>query len=202
MLQIGDLDDPLSYLPSPAARLGANLQASGRRGGHDLHYRTLQRIGVTLLGRLRGCDGRRARFAPDLADSVTWGDRRNGELMDRIRKLARARGMTPPEISAPEPLSTNAPETLDLRGFGAVMFASGYRPDYERWVNRPGVFDELGFPIQEDGASIAVPGLYFLGVHFLRTRKSSLLIGVGEDAGLVAEKIAQPARSDRLASAR
>jgi putative flavoprotein involved in K+ transport len=37
-----------------------------------------------------------------------------------------------------------------------------------------------------DGASTATPGLYFVGVHFLRTRKSALLAGVGEDATVVA----------------
>ena len=36
----------------------------------------------------------------------------------------------------------------------------------------------------------AVPGLYFCGVHFLRKRKSSLLMGVGEDAAIVARSIA------------
>jgi putative flavoprotein involved in K+ transport len=41
-----------------------------------------------------------------------------------------------------------------------------------------------------DGESTAAPGLYFLGVHFLRKRKSSLLIGVGEDAAIVAQRIA------------
>ena len=40
------------------------------------------------------------------------------------------------------------------------------------------------------GASTVVPGLYFVGVHFLRKRKSSLLIGVGEDAAIVASQIA------------
>jgi putative flavoprotein involved in K+ transport len=39
--EVGDLDDLTSSLPSPAARLGANLQASGRAGDHDLHYRSL-----------------------------------------------------------------------------------------------------------------------------------------------------------------
>src|SRR5215470_4800064 len=38
-------DTPLNALPSPAARLVANLQLSGRDGGHDLNYRVLQRIG-------------------------------------------------------------------------------------------------------------------------------------------------------------
>jgi putative flavoprotein involved in K+ transport len=47
-------DTPLSALPSPPARLGANLLVTGHRGGHDLHYRTLQALGVQLLGRLAG----------------------------------------------------------------------------------------------------------------------------------------------------
>lgn len=53
----------------------------------------------------------------------------------------------------------------------------------------PGAFDELGFPIQRDGASSRVSGLYFIGLPFLRKRKSSLLIGVGEDAAVVARQI-------------
>ena len=70
-----------------------------------------------------------------------------------------------------------------------MIFTSGFRPDYQRWVDFP-AFDEMGFPLQEEGASTVVPGLYFVGVHFLRKRKSSLLFGVGEDARLVAEKLA------------
>ena len=41
-----------------------------------------------------------------------------------------------------------------------------------------------------DGAGTVVPGLHFVGVHFLRTRKSSSLLGVAEDAAVVAERIA------------
>ena len=58
VLETGDLDDSLSSLPSPAARLAANLQATGHGGGHDLHYRTLQNMGVTLLGHFLGAEGR------------------------------------------------------------------------------------------------------------------------------------------------
>lgn len=75
---------------------------------------------------------------------------------------------------------------LDLSGVGAVVFAGGFRPDYG-WIDVPGAFDELGFPVHADGASTAANGLYFVGVHFLRKRQSSLLCGVGEDAALVAQ---------------
>ena len=197
VLETGFLDAPLSSLPSPAARLAANVQATGAGGGHDLHYRTLRKMGVTLLGHFLGADGRRARFASDLGESVAWGDERNAQLTDLVRKLVAERGWEPPEIPEPEPFNGESPEEVNLDGFGAVVFAAGFRPDYESWVRFPGAFEELGFPIHGEGASTVVPGLYFVGVHFLRKRRSSLLNGVGEDAAIVARKIvarkAQPA---------
>jgi putative flavoprotein involved in K+ transport len=42
--------------------------------------------------------------------------------------------------------------------------------------------------VQTDGRT-KVPGLYFMGVHWMRKNKSSILYGVGEDAGVVAQHI-------------
>jgi putative flavoprotein involved in K+ transport len=190
-VETGYFDRPLSSLPSPAARLGANLLTTGRDGGHDLHFRTLRAMGVTLLGRFVAAEDGRARFASDLAQSVAWGDERRAEFMRLVRDCATERGLPQPELPDPEAFDPGAPEELDLRGFGAVIFAGGFRPDHASWVHVPGAFDELGFPVHEEGASIVAPGLYFVGVHFLRKRKSSLLIGVGEDAEIVARRIAE-----------
>jgi Pyridine nucleotide-disulphide oxidoreductase len=194
--ETGFLDAPLSSLPSPVARLAANVQGSGVGDGHDLHYRTLRKLGVTLLGHLRGANGHSARFAPDLGASVAWGDERHAQLVDLIRKLVAEREWSLPEIPEPEPFNGEVPEEVDLHGFGAVVFAGGFRPDYEAWVDFPGAFDDLGFPVHEDGASTVVPGLYFVGVHFLRRRRSSLLNGVGEDAAVVAAQIHERRRRD------
>ena len=90
----------------------------------------------------------------------------------------------------PGPFDTNSPAELDLSDFGAVIFASGFRPDYVSWVHIPGAFDDNGFPIHHECESTVAPGLYFIGAHFLRKRKSSLLLGVGEDAAIVAAHIA------------
>jgi putative flavoprotein involved in K+ transport len=179
----------LASLPSPAARLAANVQISGRGGGRDVHYRALHARGIVLLGHLQGAAGRRAEFAPDLLDSVAWGDARYEVVRKLLREQLPARGLTVPELPDLEPFRVAAPTDLDLDGFGAVIFTSGFRPDYARWVGLP-AFDDLGFPITDEGASTVVPGLYFAGVHFLRKRKSSLIFGVGEDAAIVARKVA------------
>ena len=88
-----------------------------------------------------------------------------------------------------EPFACVAPDRVDLARVGTVVFTAGFRPDYKSWVQFD-AFDEMGFPLHQDGASTVAPGLYFMGVHFLRKRKSSLLMGVGEDAAIVAGQIA------------
>jgi len=186
----GDFEDRVEDLPEPRARLVANVQASGHRGGHDLHYRTLQRMGVTLLGHFLAAEGGTVRFATDLGDSVAFGDQRNAKLMEGFRKTAARLGLPELDLPDPGPIDTDTPELVDLSGFGAVVFAGGFRPGYGSWVHCPGAFDELGFPVHREGASTVVGGLFFVGVHFLRKRKSSLLIGVGEDAAIVARQVA------------
>ena len=189
VLETGFADQSVGQLPSPAARLAANLLATGRDGGHDLTLRTLREAGVTLLGRFLGAEGERLRFADDLAASVAWGDDRYREFLGRVRTLVRERGLPEPALAEPAPFDGASPQELDLAAIGVVVFAGGFRPDYS-WVDIPDAFDELGFPLHVEGASTAADGLYFVGVHFLRKRKSSLLCGVGEDAAIVARQVA------------
>jgi len=185
----GFLDQSLNDLPSPEARLFANIVTTGHGGGHDLHLRTLRAMGVELAGHLIGLEGHRARFADDLLDSVAWGDERYRMLTKELPALAARLGLPAPQIPDPEPFGDPGIEEVDLSGFGAIIFTSGFRPDYGDLVPWPEALDQRGFPSQEDGASLVVPGLYFVGVHFLRTRKSSLLTGVGDDAAIVAAAI-------------
>jgi putative flavoprotein involved in K+ transport len=183
-------DAKLTDLPSPKARLLANPQMSGRRGGHDLHFRTLQTQGVQLLGHLIGVSDGRAYFANDLADSVAFGDARYADVCGLIRKACAEASTRAPEMAPPPRFSADPAETLSLDEVGTVIFTSGFRPDYASWVKFPQAFDDWGFPIQRDGSSAIVPGLHFMGVHFQRKRKSATLLGVEEDATVLAETIA------------
>jgi putative flavoprotein involved in K+ transport len=199
VVETGYVEGTVESLPAPAARLAGNIVTTGRGGGHDLHVRTLKRAGVTLAGRFLGASDGTARFADDLADSVAWGDERWLQFAQLVRGLADERGLEPVELADPEPFQGRGLEELDLRDVGAVVFTTGFRPDYRSWLPWPEAFDELGFPVHVNGASTAVPGLYFVGVHFLRKRKSSTLFGVGEDAAVVAQLIART-RSELVAA--
>ena len=186
----GFLDLPVTSLPSPAARLISNPLATGHGGGHDLNLRTLRAMGVTLVGHFLGTDGLVARFAPDLAQTVAWGDDRYREIRAQVLRVADEHELPRPEMADPAPFDAAAPEEVALAGFGAVVFAGGFRPDFRSWLPWADGFDEMGFPVQVDGASTVVDGLFFVGTHFLRTRKSSTLFGVGDDAAIVARTIA------------
>jgi putative flavoprotein involved in K+ transport len=69
----------------------------------------------------------------------------------------------------------------------AVIWATGYRPDYS-WIKLL-ILDEDGRLRHRRGVT-DVPGLYFLGLTWQHTRGSALIGWVQEDAEFIAERIA------------
>jgi putative flavoprotein involved in K+ transport len=68
----------------------------------------------------------------------------------------------------------------------AVLWATGYRPDYA-WIHLP-VLDADGRLLQRRGVT-DVPGLYFLGLTWQHTRGSALIGWVKDDAEYIAGRI-------------
>ncbi|HEY8814556.1 MAG TPA: NAD(P)-binding domain-containing protein [Candidatus Dormibacteraeota bacterium] len=186
----GFFDRTPDQLASPAARLVGNPQTTGHEGGHDLNFRTLHAAGIELLGRFRGADGSTLQFADDLSDSVDFGDARWADIRGWIDRCCTATGTPNPDYDVPPPMRIKTRTKVDVvrDGIGTVIWTSGYRPNYD-WVKFP-VFDDMGFPVQVDGRT-RVPGLYFVGVHWMRKNKSAILYGVGEDAEIVARHIVE-----------
>jgi putative flavoprotein involved in K+ transport len=186
----GYMDRTPDKLRSPADRLVGNPQTTGHGNGHDLNFRTLHATGVELLGRFLGASGSNVYFADDLAASVDFGDARWADIRGYIDRRCAQVGIRAPEYEIPPPMRLKTRTDIDLvrEGVGTVIWTSGYRPQYG-WVKFP-VFDDMGFPVQVDGRT-SVPGLYFVGVHWMRKNKSAILYGVGEDAGVVARHIVE-----------
>jgi putative flavoprotein involved in K+ transport len=182
LLETGLADQTVDSLPSPEARLACNPAVSGDDGGHDCNPRWLAQRGAVLAGRLEGIDRHTVVFASDLDDNLAKGDAFVATLVSRIDEHARAAGLDLPEELLHQDTARPARvEALDLReaGVGTILWASGFRPDFG-WINAP-VFDDDGRLAQKCGVSV-IPGLYFVGLHWLHKRKSALFVGVGEDA--------------------
>jgi putative flavoprotein involved in K+ transport len=70
---------------------------------------------------------------------------------------------------------------MDLRSgdVRTILWATGFRPDVS-WLDVP-VFDSKG-QIRHDGGVTPSPGLYLMGMPFMRRRKSSFIDGAAADA--------------------
>ncbi len=69
-----------------------------------------------------------------------------------------------------------------------VVWCTGNTPDYA-WIDLP-LPIQHGFPVHDRGVVESIPGLYVVGLLFLRSLSSALLGGVGRDAAYIAEHIA------------
>lgn len=79
-----------------------------------------------------------------------------------------------------------------------VVWCTSFRTGFERWIDLPVHGDHE--PLHKGGAAIGFPGLFFLGLHFLRSMSSVMVHGVAHDAGYIAQAIqarqaSRPARS-------
>ena len=82
-----------------------------------------------------------------------------------------------------------------------VVWCTGFRPDYG-WIELP-VIGEDGWPRERRGVVDHSPGLYFLGIPFLYSFTSMLVLGAGRDAAYVVDRLAAraPDRSQGVAAA-
>jgi putative flavoprotein involved in K+ transport len=68
-----------------------------------------------------------------------------------------------------------------------VVWCTGFEGDFG-WVRLPGVLDERGQPVHEEGVA-PLPGIYFAGLDFASTRKSGTIQAVAEEAFRLVEHI-------------
>ena len=171
-----------------AARRQPSLQLVGRPDHRDLNLGTLSRRGVRLVGRLAAIDGDKASFSGDLERTTSASHTRLVRLLDRIDACIESRGLEAQDAdwAAREPFfAAGEPCTVDLQQsrIGSVVWATGYVRRYP-WLNVP-VLDSRGEIVHRGGVA-TVPGLFVLGLTFLRRRRSHFIDGCGIDANEIA----------------
>jgi len=174
------------------ARNVPSLQLVGSPERASIDLNVLQQAGVRLVGRSAGMRGGRMLFSGSLANQCALADLKMNRMLDSIDDWIST--FAPHAVfgaaERPEPtVIQNEPQLeIDLTdgSIRTIIWATGYRPDYS-WLQVP-VLDRKG-RIRHDGGVTAAPGLYVLGLPFLRRRKSSLIDGVGDDSRDLADHL-------------
>ena len=181
--RIGQLDERWDEVEDlNRARRHASVQVVGSATKRDVDLSSLQAIGVQLVGRLMAVRGTTALCSGGLGSLVANADLKEARLLLRIDEWVDEHdmsGLIGPAVKPSPTVLTQVPTELDLTRFGTVIWATGFRPTY-CWLDRRAL-DRRG-RIDHDGGVASMPGLYLLGLPFLRRRRSNLLAGLGLDA--------------------
>jgi putative flavoprotein involved in K+ transport len=175
------------------ARGVASPQLIGSRERAIVDLNALTAAGVRLVGRVAGVRDGAVQFSGSLRNVCALADLKMGRLLASIDAWAAGNrdmdGLPPGERFAPTRLPEQPILGLDLRreGIRTVIWATGFRPDYA-WLKVP-VLDRKG-GIRHTGGVAELPGLYVMGLPFLRRRKSSFIHGAEDDARELAEHLA------------
>lgn len=166
------------------ARRVPSPQLVGTPEQRTLDLNVLQAIGVKLAGRLVAADGGKARFSGSLANHCAMADLKLNRLLGTFDDWATDQRMNANLEAPSRPAGTRVddspPLTVDFRkaGIESIVWATGSTPDYG-WLDLP-VFDRRG-RIRHDGGVVS-PGVYLMGLPFMRRRKSSYMHGAEDDA--------------------
>jgi putative flavoprotein involved in K+ transport len=167
------------------ARRVPSLQLTGSPKRVTLDLNALTAIGVRLVGRVVGISNGKAQFSGSLRNLCALSDLKMDRLLDTIDAWAKNHALDdevePPHRFPPTQVEASPPLSLDLASgeIKTIIWATGFRPDYS-WLHVP-VLDLKG-RIRHDGGVVPSPGLYVMGLQFLRRRKSALIDGAGDDA--------------------
>jgi putative flavoprotein involved in K+ transport len=163
-----------------------SLQIVGTPARTTLDLNALTSIGVRLVGRFAGISDGRAQFSGSLRNVCALADLKLGRLLDQIDEWATEQsldGELEPASRPPPTIVEDAPPLgLDLTDgeIRSIVWATGFRPDYS-WLDVP-VLDRKGLIRHDGGVVVEAPGMYLMGMPFLRRRKSTLIDGAGDDA--------------------
>ena len=176
--RIEEVDDPIRArrVPSP------QLIGSPERATLDVN--ALRAEGIEIVGRLAAVRERRALFSGSLRNVCALADLKMNRLLDLIDQWiadnSPAREVDPAERFAPTAVGDSPRLQLEFGGdIRTVVWATGLGADHS-WLNVP-VFDRQG-ALKHDGGVVDAPGLYVMGLPFLRRRKSSFMHGAEDDA--------------------
>ena len=172
-------------------------QLVGTPENRNIDLGELQKNGVRLAGRAISAHGDRVHFADDLDAKIEAADSQMMQLLAKIDGFIASSSALAPAADLDSITAVKvrtAPTVIDLRteNIRTVVWATGYERLYP-WLKIP-VLDDRG-EIPHAGGVTPEPGLYVLGMRFQRSKGSNLIDGVGRDAEVLSDLLAERFRN-------
>jgi putative flavoprotein involved in K+ transport len=164
-------------------------------GKQSLSLQSLAKQGAVILGKLTKADKDHVFFQADAAEHVKFADDFSNEIKRMIDNHIKENNLPapPPHDDKPDLPDADAAcassiTFLDLKenNINTIIWSTGFTADHS--YIKLSVFDKDGKLKHKDGIP-EIPGLYFLGYPWLRSRKSPILFGIIVDVEFVVDKI-------------
>jgi len=176
--RIDEVDDVVRVRRVPSPQLVGSTEHA------TLDLNALTERGVEIVGRLAAVRDGRALFSGSLRSHCAMADLKQQRLLASIDRWIEDHPYRVDLRDAAIVMPTWVPDQPRLAlDFGrervrTVLWATGFRPDYS-WLHLP-VLDAKG-QLQHEGGIVSAPGVYALGLNFMRRRKSSFMHGAEDD---------------------
>ncbi len=163
--------------------------------GHTLSLQGLARNGAVIMGKAENTDDSAIFVQPNAAANIRFADEfsKRIKLMidDYIRKF-QLNVPQPEEDPDDDPVegdsfaSDRTSLNLKENNITSIIWATGFNGSFS-YLKLP-VFNGNGMPVHSNGIP-DMEGLYFLGLPWLRKRKSGIILGIEEDALFLSRQI-------------
>ena len=200
-IKADDVDGPNLFDARPPQISGTGT------GKNSLSLQSLARKGAIILGRLENMDGYNLSFQPNATDHVKYADDYSQSIKDMIDDFIVANDLSASpahydeaDIADFEAKCATTITSLNLseNNITSIIWSTGFDADFS-YIKLP-IFDTNGKLIHKDGIP-ELPGLYFIGYPWLRSRKSTILFGIIDDAeSIVAKMLADLKQSHQPSS--
>ncbi len=208
----GMQDEETESIADPAVLKIKQPQISGvGLRGRSLSLQYLANQGAVILGTADSADGTVVRLRADAAEHIRFADRFSAQIKQMADELIRRKGIAAPpaeedprDAPDPEAVCASMEREIDLRkeGIGSVIWTTGFGGDYS-WMKLPVLEQEEEKTgdasaegngrnrgtLRHSKGMAHIERLYFIGLPWMRKRKSGIIFGIADDAEFIAERI-------------
>lgn len=163
--------------------------------GKTCSLQSLAQKNAVILGRMENANGDTVYLQPNAAKHVLFADEFSIKLKKAIDDyIYKQNIVAPPQDEDPNDLPDEEASCASLvtilslkeNNITSVIWATGFTGNFN-YLKLP-VFNQDKTPKHNNGIS-SEKGLYFLGLPWLRKRKSGIIFGIEDDASFILQKI-------------